>query len=300
MEQSRLFKIVYHLLEKGKSTAPELAKKFEVSIRTIYRDLDTISAAGVPIYATQGRGGGIFIMSDFVLNKSLLSEQEKEQILMALQGISATEHNQTDELLIKLGGLFQSKVTNWIEVDFSEWYKNTPNYNVFNLIKNAIFNQNMITFSYFAQEGNYSNRTVEPIKLIFKNKDWYLYGFCLLRNDFRFFKLTRIKDLEISSDTFRRAVENIPKVETVIKNKIFIHAKLKFSPKVAFRVYDEFTDDVSKDNQGNLYVNIDLPDNETLFSYILSFGDNIEILEPDYLRHSMKEKLALMLEKYIT
>lgn len=300
MEQSRLFKIVYHLLEKGKSTAPELAEKFEVSIRTIYRDLDTISAAGIPIYATQGKGGGIFIMQDFVLNKSLLSEQEKEQILMALQGISATEHNQTDELLMKLSGLFQSKVTNWIEVDFSEWYKNTPNYDVFNLIKNAIFNQYTITFSYFAREGNYSNRTVEPIKLIFKNKDWYLYGFCLLRNDFRFFKLTCIKDLEISSDTFIREVKSSHEIETVIKNKNFIHAKLKFSPKVAFRVYDEFTDNVSKDNQGNLYVNIDLPDNETLFSYILSFGDNVEILEPDYLRHSMKEKLALMLEKYIT
>ncbi len=300
MEQSRLFKIVYHLLEKGKSTAPELAEKFEVSIRTIYRDLDTISSAGIPIYATQGKGGGIFIMQDFVLNKSLLSEQEKEQILMALQGISATEHNQTDELLMKLSGLFQSKVTNWIEVDFSEWYKNTPNYDIFNLIKNAIFNQYTITFSYFAREGNYSNRTVEPIKLIFKNKDWYLYGFCLLRNDFRFFKLTRIKDLEISSDTFIREVKSSHEIETVIKNKNFIHAKLKFSPKVAFRVYDEFTDNVSKDNQGNLYVNIDLPDNETLFSYILSFGDNIEILEPDYLRHSMKEKLALMLEKYIT
>lgn len=300
MEQSRLFKIVYHLLEKGKSTAPELAEKFEVSIRTIYRDLDTISAAGIPIYATQGKGGGIFIMQDFVLNKSLLSEQEKEQILMALQGISATEHNQTDELLMKLSGLFQSKVTNWIEVDFSEWYKNTPNYDVFNLIKNAIFNQYTITFSYFAREGNYSNRTVEPIKLIFKNRDWYLYGFCLLRNDFRFFKLTRIKDLEISSDTFIREVKSSHEIETVIKNKNFIHAKLKFSPKVAFRVYDEFTDNVSKDNQGNLYVNIDLPDNETLFSYILSFGDNVEILEPDYLRHSMKEKLALMLEKYIT
>lgn len=289
MEQSRLFKIVYHLLEKGKSTAPELAEKFEVSIRTIYRDLDTISAAGIPIYATQGKGGGIFIMQDFVLNKSLLSEQEKEQILMALQGISATEHNQTDELLMKLSGLFQSKVTNWIEVDFSEWYKNTPNYDVFNLIKNAIFNQYTITFSYFAREGNYSNRTVEPIKLIFKNKDWYLYGFCLLRNDFRFFKLTRIKDLEISSDTFIREVKSSHEIETVIKNKNFIHAKLKFSPKVAFRVYDEFTDNVSKDNQGNLYVNIDLPDNETLFSYILSFGDNVEILEPDYLRQPKME-----------
>ena len=300
MEQSRLFKIVYHLLEKGKSTAPELAEKFEVSIRTIYRDLDAISAAGIPIYTTQGKDGGIFIMQDFVLNKSILSEQEKEQILMALQGISITEHNQTDELLMKLGGLFQSKVTNWIEVDFSEWYKNTPNYDVFNLIKNAIFNQYIITFSYFAREGNYSNRTVEPIKLIFKNKDWYLYGFCLLRNDFRFFKLTRIKELKILSDTFKHEVKNIPEIETVIKHNNFIPAKLRFSPKAAFRVYDEFTDNISKDNQGNLYVNIDLPDNETLFSYILSFGDNVEILEPDYLRESMKEKLTLMLEKYIT
>ena len=300
MEQIRLFKIVYHLLEKGKSTAPELAEKFEVSIRTIYRDLDAISAAGIPIYTTQGKGGGIFIMQDFVLNKSILSEQEKEQILMALQGISITEHNQTDELLMKLGGLFQSKVTNWIEVDFSEWYKNTPNYDVFNLIKNAIFNQYIITFSYFAREGNYSNRTVEPIKLIFKNKDWYLYGFCLLRNDFRFFKLTRIKELKILSDTFKHEVKNIPEIETVIKHNNFIPAKLRFSPKAAFRVYDEFTDNISKDNQGNLYVNIDLPDNETLFSYILSFGDNVEILEPDYLRESMKEKLTLMLEKYIT
>lgn len=300
MEQSRLFKIVYHLLTRGRSTAPELAKKLEVSIRTIYRDLDAISAAGIPIYTSQGKGGGIFIMQDFVLDKSLLSAQEKEQILMALQGISATENNQLDELLIKLGGLFQSKVTNWIEVDFTEWHKNTSKSDIFNLIKHAIFNRCTLNFSYFAREKNYPNRTVEPIKLIFKNKDWYLYGFCLLRNDFRFFKLTRIKDLKISSDTFIRKVENIPKIETTIKNENIIPVKLKFSPKVAFRVYDEFTDNVSKDNQGNLYVNIDLPDNETLFSYILSFGDNVEILEPDYLRYSMKEKLSFMLEKYIT
>lgn len=203
-------------------------------------------------------------------------------------------------MLIKLGGLFQSKVTNWIEVDFSEWYKNTPKSDIFNRIKNAIFNRYTIRFSYFAREGNYSNRTVEPVKLIFKNKDWYLYGFCLLRIDFRFFKLTRIKDLEISSDTFLREAENIPEIETAIKNENKIQAKLKFSPKAAFRVYDEFTDNVSKDNQGNLYVNIDLPDNETLFSYLLSFVEHVEILEPDCLRHSMKEKLSLMLEKYIT
>ncbi|MCI8280538.1 MAG: YafY family transcriptional regulator [Lachnospiraceae bacterium] len=300
MEQSRLFKIVYHLLEKGKSTAPELADKFEVSVRTIYRDLDAISSAGIPVYATQGKGGGIFIMQDFVLDKSLLSQREKEQILMALQGISITEHNQSDELLIKLSRLFQSKVTNWIEVDFSEWYKNTSKTDLFHQIKSAIFNRSTISFSYFAREGNHSNRTVEPVKLIFKNKDWYLYGFCLLRNNFRFFKLTRIKDLKISSDTFLRNAENIPKIETTIQNETKLPVKLKFSPKAAFHVYDEFIDNVSEDTQGNLYVNIDLPDQETLFSYLLSFGEHVEILEPDYLRHSMKEKLGLMLEKYIT
>lgn len=118
MEQGRLFKIVYHLLDKGRATAPELAEKFEVSVRTIYRDLDAISAAGIPIYTVQGKGGGIFILPEFVLDKSLLTPQEKEQILMALQGLAAAEDSRTDELLTKLSGLFRVQGANWIEVDF--------------------------------------------------------------------------------------------------------------------------------------------------------------------------------------
>ena len=125
MQMNRLFKIVYYLLENGKSTAPELAEKFEVSLRTIYRDLDAISAAGIPVYATQGKGGGISLLNDYVLEKSLLSEEEREQMLMALQGISSTEGKNTDELLSKLSALFQIKTTDWIEVDFSDWVKNT-------------------------------------------------------------------------------------------------------------------------------------------------------------------------------
>ena len=125
MEQGRLFKIVYHLLDKGRATAPELAEKFEVSVRTIYRDLDAISAAGIPIYTVQGKGGGIFILPEFVLEKSLLTPQEKERILMALQGLAAVEDSRIDELLTKLGGLFRVQGANWIEVDFSDWHKNT-------------------------------------------------------------------------------------------------------------------------------------------------------------------------------
>lgn len=300
MQESRLFKIVYYLLDKGKSTAPELAEKFEVSIRTIYRDLDAISAAGIPIYAMQGKGGGISLLQDYILDKSLLSDQEKEKILMALQGIIATEDTKADELLSKLGGIFQTKIPDWIEVDFSDWIKNTPNQDVFNIIKGAIFTKNTIVLSYFGSNGNFSKRTVEPIKLVFKSKDWYLYGFCLVKNDFRFFKLTRIKGLEVLTETFTREISHIPKIETTIKNERTISVKLKFAPQVAFRIYDEFTDNVTEDNQGNLYVCIDLPDTETMYSYLFSFGNNVEVIEPDYVRERMKNRLLLMLKKYET
>ena len=120
---------------RGRATAPELAEKFEVSVRTIYRDLDAISAAGIPIYTVQGKGGGIFILPEFVLEKSLLTPQEKEQILMALQGLAAAEDSRTDELLTKLGGLFRVQGANWIEVDFSDWHKNTAGAELFDELK---------------------------------------------------------------------------------------------------------------------------------------------------------------------
>lgn len=299
MEQGRLFKIVYYLLDKGKATAPELAGKLEVSVRTIYRDLDALSAAGIPIYTTQGKGGGIYILPEFVLDRSLLTPQEKEQILMALQGLAATESGQTDALLTKLGGLFRAQGASWIEVDFSGWHKSAAGADVFNPIKDAIFSRHKIRFSYFAGESGCTARTVEPLKLVFKSKDWYLYGFCLLRQGFRFFKLTRIKSLEILPEAFVRRAAETPVPKAAIQDEQRIPVKLKFSPEAAFRVYDEFTDAVSKDAQGNLYVAVDLPE-KTLYSYILSFGDTVEILAPAALRRRMKEKLARIAEKYKT
>ena len=126
MQESRLFRIVYYLIEKGKSTAPELAQKFEVSARTIYRDIDVISSAGIPIYATQGKNGGIIIDENFTLDRSMLSKKEKEQILSGLQALFVANSNNTNELLTKLGALFHLKTTNWIEVDFSDWIQGQP------------------------------------------------------------------------------------------------------------------------------------------------------------------------------
>lgn len=300
MQMTRLFGIVYYLLENGRSSAPELAEKFEVSTRTIYRDLDAISAAGIPIYTTQGKGGGISLLENYVLDKSLFSEKEKEQILMALQGITSVEGVNADELLSKLSALFQMKGTDWIEVDFSDWNKNEADRDLFNEIKKAIFDRHMITFSYFGGNGQRSSRLVKPIKLIFKSKDWYLYGFCLLRNDYRFFKLTRIKDLVISPETFIREVSQTPKTRMENKNYDTVSVTLKFSPQVAFRVYDEFTDSVTTDSENNLYVTTKLPDNEFVYNYLLTFGDTAEVLAPAHVRKAVKDKVCSILKIYET
>lgn len=300
MQDSRLFRIVYYLLDKGKSTAPELAEKFEVSVRTIYRDIDIISSMGIPIYAMQGKGGGITLLDNFVLDKSLLSTGEKEQILMALQGIIATEQNNSDELLTKLGGLFQAKNTNWIEVDFSNWVKNNSSQDIFNLIKSAIFSRNVISFQYFSSNRESTKRRVEPLKLVFKSKDWYLYGFCLMRNDYRFFKLTRIRDMEIQAEVYSREIPSAYSIGKLMDIQNTIAVTLKFDKDMAFRVYDEFAEGVTEDQQGNLYVRTNLPGNDALYSYLFSFADNVEILEPENIREQVRRKLAAMQKKYGT
>ena len=299
IRESRLFRIVYYLLQNGKATASELAQKFEVSIRTIYRDIDSISSAGIPIYATQGKGGGISILNDYTLDKSLFSEQEQEQMLTALQGMVAATEENSNELLTKLSGLFQINSTNWIEVDFSDWAHRTPQQDTFNIIKEAIFQKRVISFYYFSGKGNKEKRNVRPIRLVFKSKSWYLYSFCLLRNDYRFFKLTRIKELEMLSGTFTQDFTPT-KIEKQIQVENTVAVKLKFDRQAAFRVYDEFTDSITEDSQGNLYVQIDLPDNEVLYSYVMSFSDSVEIIEPQSIREQMKKRLQKMQEKYRT
>lgn len=299
MLESRLFKIVYYLLEKGKATAPELAAKFEVSTRTIYRDIDLLSEAGIPIYATQGKGGGIYLLDDFVLDKSLFNTSEQEQILMALQEFSAIDIKGADELLTKLGALFQTNVTNWIEVDVSNWGEDDTRQEMFGLIKRAIYHKNEVSFCYFSGKGEKTKRLVQPAKLVFKNNNWYLYGYCLLRKDYRFFKLTRIVDLKVEEKTF------VPGTVPPLRKKQFIREEtvsvtLKFDKSAAFRVYDEFPDKVTKDEEGNFIVQTDLPVSNILYSYILSFADCVEVVEPQEIREQIKQKLKVMQKKYET
>lgn len=220
-------------------------------------------------------------------------------MLIALQGMTATTGKKSDELITKLSSLFQIKSTNWIEVDFSDWVHRDPQQDTFNIIKEAIFQKRVISFCYFSGKGNKEMRKVRPVRLVFKSKSWYLYSFCLLRNDYRFFKLARIKELKMLSETFTQDFTSTP-IGKQIQVENTVSVKLKFDKKAAFRVYDEFTDKITEDSQGNLYVQVDLPDNEVLYSYVMSFSNCVEIIEPHSIREQMKKRLQEMQEKYKT
>ncbi len=298
MKDNRLFRILYYILEKEKVTANELADKFEVSVRTIYRDIDSISSVGVPIFTTQGKGGGIKIDNEFILNKSLFDTNEKEQIIAALQGLEKTNEAYKSELITKLSALFKIKNSNWIEIDFTSWGSNNTYQDLFNALKTVIINKNIIFFLYNSSKGEKINRKVKPIRLLFKEQDWYLYAFCLLRNNFRYFKLSRIKDLEVLAINYEDNFEN-EVLKKELKYENIVNIKLKFDKSVAFRVYDEFNEAIEEDEKANLYVEIKIPNNYKLYNYIFSFGSNVEILEPKEIRNQFKNMINEIAKKYI-
>ena len=202
MQESRLFKIVYYLLEKGQATAHELAEKFEVSDRTIYRDIDALSAAGIPVYTETGRTGGVRLLGSFVLDRTVLSEAEKHEILAALQSIGGTVGVQDRDTLNKLSALFAVSTESWLEVDFSRWGGEGSDNEKFERLKAAVIHRRSVRITYANANGSINQRVVHPLKLSYKSRAWYLKAFCVEKLYYRTVKLTRIMDLEMLADHF--------------------------------------------------------------------------------------------------
>jgi len=300
MQMNRLFEIVYILLNKKTTTAKELAERFEVSVRTIYRDIDMLSSAGIPVYASQGKGGGISLLDDYVLNKSLLSEEEQNEILFALQSLTVTQNPETDKVLSKLSSLFNKSKTNWIEVDLSPWGSDKNKTCEFTILKNAILNHQIIEFTYFNSSGEKSTRTVEPLKLIFKVHAWYLQGFCLIKNEYRTFKISRMSHVEIMQEFFVDRMSEGFSVDNKEQNyQKWINVQLQIAPQGAYRIFDEFDEnEITKNQDGSFMVVTSLPENEWLLHYILSFGTDIEVLAPQNIREMVQDKLEEIIWKY--
>jgi len=303
MKLERLVEIITILLNKKNVTAAELADRFDVSVRTIYRDIDALSAAGVPVCTTQGQNGGISVMDGYALNRTLLSDSDKDSILFALHSLQAAKYPEIDAVLEKLGGIFKNSAADWISVDFSPWGSNPNAYHKFTDIKTAILHGKVIEIDYLNAQNQKSTRYIEPLRLDFKYQAWYLWGWCRNREDYRMFRISRVKRVHITDEIFDRFRKREPKPqkgsdgETGYKPNI--HCVLQFTEDALYRLYDDYDDDRLQDNGDGTYtLEFDFPEDAWVYSYILSFGTAVKVLSPPHLQKIIKEKSKKIFDFY--
>lgn len=295
MKNDRMFQLLYLLLEKGTCTAPELSQLLEVSVRTVYRDVEALSMAGIPICTTVGKGGGISLMPGYTFEKALLSGEEQNQLLFAVQSLQAADQ-EVGALLSKLGSAFQKPAQNWIEVDFSRWGMRRTDTARFELLKNAILGKQELSLLYCGTNGETSERVVHPLKLIYKDKYWYLQAFCLKAQNYRVFKVGRIIEMSTTGKRFEQNYTQMSpsSIELPMENGSEITLKLRFSKRVSYRVYDEFEhSSITPLEDGSLLVEVVFPPDDWVVSYLISFGTEVTILAPE----EMKAKVANEAEK---
>ena len=286
MSVDRQFQMIYLLLERGRMTARELAEKLEVSQRTVLRDVDALSAAGVPVYTAQGAGGGVALLPGYVLDRAAFSEEEQRQLLLALRSLPGQEGGQ---VLTKLSALFGRSGEDWLQVDLSRWGAGEGESEKFRLLKRAVLERQELAFDYASSYGSTRPRRVLPARLVFKGQGWYLQAFDEEREDYRTFRLSRILSPEFAGEVFHRRLEP-PDMEFSgdIPPLFRVEAKLRFAPHMAYRVYDEFGQDcVVPQPDGSLLVEAVFPEDQWLYGYLLSFGAGVEVLAPDALRRRL-------------
>jgi predicted DNA-binding transcriptional regulator YafY len=301
MQADRLFSIVYLLLEHKQMTAKELAERFEVSQRTIFRDIDALSAASVPVYARKGSGGGIRLMDHFVLSKSLLTEGEQVNLLAALEGLNAARYPDAHSVRQKLSALFQRPADGWISVDFSDWGSEEDS--VFDTLKIGTLQRRAVRFDYYGRSGERTRREVEPLQLRFKHRAWYLYAFCCEKQQFRLFKLTRIRGLKLMDRMFERGPQVEQAIEqesaTVTSPAPMVEIRFRLDATLAYRAYDEFPPErIEPQPDGSMIVRMMFEEDESLYGYLLSFGAHGQVLSPPHIRGIVAAQCKKMLDFY--
>nr|WP_279286008.1 YafY family protein [Anaerotruncus colihominis] len=297
----RLVSIIMILLNKNRIGAQELASLFEVSPRTIYRDIDAINMAGIPIRSISGVGGGFEIMPEYKIDKKVFSTADLSAILMGLSSLSNMVRG--DELINTLAKVKSfipadrakdiELKANQIYIDLSPWMGNRNIQPYLEMIKAALQNHNLLSFEYTAHHGNKTVRIVEPYQLVLKSNHWYLQAYCYNRSDYRLFRLSRIFSLKIMADTFvprdyEKPILDFPDVleTTQIEVKIRIH-KSVMDRVLEFCTYENFT----PDGDTHYIVNFPFFENEYYYDILLSFGNKCECLEPVHIRNELQRRI---------
>ncbi|KOS71712.1 DNA-binding protein [Lysinibacillus contaminans] len=300
MKIERMFSILIYLLQKKKVSAEELANTFEVSTRTIYRDMDALSSMGIPIISYLGKNGGFTLIDNYQLDKFTFNEEEKKFLLVGLSLKNELfDNQQLSTLQRKLELLKENKEVKHanITISSSTLHRETIEEETKVKIKKilSIIEQgNKISISYVSQTANISRRNIQPLKLNFMNGSWYLEAFCESKEALRLFKLTRIRSMEVIHDEVRLEFK---------ENIVFpINAKLEtitllYSKSELGKLYDFFTDDeISILEDGRVKVTFIYDTNKNLLPFLLMFGRHVKILSPQWLKSNYLNEIKFIYE----
>ncbi len=331
---SRLIGIIYIILSKGTVTAEELARQFEVSVRTIYRDVERLSMAGIPVYARKGKNGGISLTERFVLDKMVISQEEQKRILAALVSLRETGASEEEVILQKLGTFFKADVPDWVAIDFSDWSGRRQE--LFEQIRRAILERRILEFDYYGQYGEMSRRTVEPVQLLFKEYTWYVRAFCRKRRALRLFKVLRMKRVEVLEEIFETSSRiwaeetaepagsgcghleagkvqeatgssngqpgsgmeygDDPGWEKCREEKVVF----QIAAREAYRIYDRFEEEeIERLPDGDFLITLQCCLDDWVYGVILSFGPSARVIAPEYVKEKIVEKIRGMEKNYL-
>lgn len=308
MKIERLLAMTIMLLNRRKVTAKELSEYFGVSVRTIYRDVETLNHSGIPVVSWQGYEGGFCISDNYKLSRQLLTFDDMLSILTTLKGINKTLKNRDiDNSIEKISALipedkeeaYQTHSDSFI-IDISPWGANEIHEQVVQTVHQAIGNSLLISFKYVGANGKESERIVEPHTLVMKSFSWYLLAFCKLRNEFRVFRLQRMHNVEISNEHFvRREVAYAEYFMTDNDKRKREIVSIKFNKNVKQRITEIFNNNqLTIKSDGSIIVEFETPIDDWIYSLILNFGENAEVLSPEYLRVEVAKKIKKMNKIY--
>lgn len=310
MQIDQLFEFVYILIDKKQTTASEMAKRFGVSTRTIYRWIDALSVSGVPVYSLKGRGGGIAISEKYALDKRILSEEERLAIVSSvkafnsLAGNPASAVNANIKAAEKISGLVATD-TDWLEVDFSPWSpEGSKVRQLFGTLRDCILKKRQVAFDYFSGDGKTDHRLVHPWKLVYRGQAWYLQGWCTTRQAERFFKLTRMRNVSMTGRSAlitKQAASN--KTSSSNQQKPFnipmltIKAKVS-NNKISYLLDTFICSQVDPNKDGSITAIFSVPDEPWLADLLLGFGPDLKIISPKTLREKIQNLARDVLNIY--
>lgn len=301
MKIDRLVSIIMILLDKKRIGAQVLAELFEVSPRTIYRDIETINMAGIPVRSTPGVGGGFEIMQAYKIDKRVFSAEDLSALLIGLSGLtSVVRGDEVVHALAKVKSFIPAErakdiefKVNQINIDLSQWAGNGSIGPYLEIIKSALEENRLLMFEYVAHHGNKTIRTVEPCQLVLKASHWYLHGYCTIRDNFRLFRISHMLNLKMLDETFTPRKYEKPILDySEVLETLQIKIKIRIHKSIMDRVLDYCTyEDFLPDGDEHYIVDFPFVENDYYYDILLGFGNKCECLEPPHVRKNMRRKI---------